>query len=72
MATTSYRWSACLGFILGLLLNTIPAVWAGITWHSGETGPAVTAVLSIVHQGLLVMVSIKDNTAACAEFIILN
>lgn len=37
-----------------------------------RAGPAVTAVLSIVHMGLLLMVSIKDKLAACAEFVILD
>lgn len=37
-----------------------------------RAGPAVTAVLSIVRMGLLLMVSIKDKLAACAEFVILD
>ena len=42
-------------------------------WRArARAGPAVTAVLSIVHLGLLVMVSIKEKPAASAEFVFLG
>lgn len=39
---------------------------------SARARPAVTAALSIVHYGMLVMVSIKDKPAPNAAFAILS
>lgn len=74
MATKFNHCSCLFGFYFVIVAGYYTCSVGGLylaQWCA-HAEPAVTAVLSIVHMGLLLMVSIKDKLAANAEFVILS